>query len=715
MAHKALLVVGLLMPTLLLAPPVRAQVAAGDDGGAGVGDKREDEAKSEDPDAPPKKRQKKKKKKQPGPYSEVFAENWFDLASPSLEFSGYFRVRSQLFHNFTLGRRDSPSFDPLQDSGYPALWPQPPDNAYTDTNGETRAINLCGDSPEEQTPCESDVQGGANMRLRFEPTLRLGDNISVHSQLDMLDNIVLGSTPQGYANAPSGVGGYAVTARGGYFPIGTFAATQWAPVGGVTTEKDAVLVKRVWGVYHSPIGQISFGRMPHHWGLGMVHNGGDDYDADFASNVDRIMFSTGLPQYNLYASLAWDFFDEGAISSQLHSQQGSSAEVICADVPEGAERDRCVADYAGIGATPYEQDGQPYDLARIDDMDHWVLMVMYKTEEQLARRALALGDPVIAAGAYFSYQQQEIANDGADPQTGAALGQSPRDQSGGFVRRGYEAVLGDLWMQLRYRKFRVEVEAALLYGTLDNTLNSDSDFSNLRDSQNDGWVIQQFGLTTELDYRALSDRLRLGFGFGFATGDDDVASLTPAQSGQSASTMERQLTLDRTFSTFRFHPNYKIDLILWRSLMTRVQGAYYFRPSIEYDFFTDGCVREEGRGPCPGPAGLDPLDAGGGQRAGAGLTAIWSRASEPIQAPGHEPDLGVELNFKLYYQLTPGEVAPGVDEMGGFYTSLEYGVLFPLPGLDYLPAQVSAYSAQHGEELSTSPANTLRWFIGIIY
>lgn len=679
-ARLASSLAGVLVPALLLlAADVRAE--DGDD-------------KGEKADA---KKPAGDKKEKAGPFSDVFAENWFDLASPGIEFSGYLRVRSQLYHNFSLGRKDPPSFDPLVDSGHPALWPQPPSNAYVDTNGVEHAINLCGSSPTELSPCEGDVQGAANMRLRFAPTLRVGDNISVHTQMDLFDNMVLGSTPQGYSNEPALGGGYAVTARGGYFPIGTFASTQWTPVGGVTAPTDAILVKRVWGVYHSPIGTLSFGRMPHQWGLGMVHNDGNDYDADYGDNVDRLMFSTGLPKYNLYASLAWDFYNEGATSSVLHSQQGLSSD----ELP--------------FGSGAYSQGGQPYDLARIDDLDHWVLMLTYQNEEQLARRELARGNPVVNAGVYLSYQQQEIANDTIDGDAGASLGNSPRELSDGFVRRGYEAVLGDLWLQLRYRKFRVELEAALLYGTLDNTLNTDDDFTNVRDSQNDGWTVRQFGIATEMDYRALSDRLRLGFGFGYATGDDDVVSLTPTSSATSATAVERQLTLDRTFSTFRFHPNYRVDLILFRSLMTRVQGAYYFRPSIEYDFFTDGCVRREGRGPCPGEASVDPLEAGGGQRAGAGLTAIWSRASEPVQAPGHEPDLGVELNLKVYYQLTPGQVRPSVDEMGGFYTALEYGVLFPLPGLGYLPGQVSAYSAATGEELSTSPANTLRWWIGILY
>ena len=39
----------------------------------------------------------------------------------------------------------------------------------------------------------------ANMRLRLEPTLHISDTVRVHSQVDFLDNLVLGSTPQSLA------------------------------------------------------------------------------------------------------------------------------------------------------------------------------------------------------------------------------------------------------------------------------------------------------------------------------------------------------------------------------------------------------------------------------------------------------------------------------------------------------------------------------------
>jgi uncharacterized protein (TIGR04551 family) len=160
--------------------------------------------------------------------------------------------------------------------------------------------------------------------------------------------------------------------------------------------------------------------------------------------------------------------------------------------------------------------------------------------------------------------------------------------------------------------------------------------------------------------------------------------------------LQPQLTPDRTFSTFRFHPNYRVDLILFRNILTRVQGAYYFRPQVGYEFVRDP----------------------DGQKIGGDAAVIWSRASEFVQAPGHKRDLGVELNFRLYYQARDGVLNDELDKMGGFFTSLQYGVLFPLGGLNYLPGQVDEYrrfQSPDEEDLDTATAQVVRWYMGILF
>jgi hypothetical protein len=94
-----------------------------------------------------------------------------------------------------------------------------------------------------------------------------------------------------------------------------------------------------------------------------------------------------------------------------------------------------------------------------------------------------------------------------------------------------------------------------------------------------------------------------------------------------------------------------------------------------------------------------------GQRLGGSVAGIWSRASEFIQAPGHERDLGIELNGALYFQSKDGALNDDPNKMGGFYARAEYGILFPMGGLGY-PALVPG---------DTSSAQILRLYLGVLF
>lgn len=686
--HARLQALVLALMAMLGASAVSAPVWAQSDGDEGVEESEAstDEATDDDDDG------EARPAARISPFEDVRANDWFTLSGPAFTLDGYFRVRSELFHNFNLSRRDPYNFDPTG-GGTPPLWPRPPDDDYADTNGARHRIQLCGSDPSQLETCKNNLQAGANMRLRLEPGIAISDNLRVQAQLDLLDNVVLGSNPQGYGNVPGEPGGYEVIARGGYYPLGSFAASAWAPQAGVNNTKDAILVKRAWGEYMSPVGKLLFGRMPWHWGLGMLHNAGDGYDSDWQSTVDRLQFVYELSDWNLYLSATWDFANEGTTGLPLHTVQDSEPIPIDTDgdgVPDSTiPNDR-------IGSGVFNDGGQPYDLGRHDDLGQWTFMVLYKLDEQLTRYKLAKGHPVVNTGALVVYNEQLLAQDNADEDTGASIGQPVDNVRRGLVRRGYESVTGDLWIQLLYDKLRIDVEAALIFGSLQNTLrDTDTDFDNLLDPAKDGWRIRRFGIATETQWRTLEDRLRLGFKFGYATGDDDVATIQPVSSGGTGSSLEQQLTLDRTLSRFSFHPDYRVDLILFRNILTRVTSAYYFRPEVEYDFFRDP----------------------DGQRIGGTTALIWSRASQPIQAPGHSPDLGVELNFRLYYQLSPGQLHHDVEKMGGFFTAIDYGLLVPLDGLGYLPGQKAAYAAARPEqsELDIAPAQIARWYLGVMF
>jgi uncharacterized protein (TIGR04551 family) len=600
---------------------------------------------------------------------QVFAEDWWTHARPILELHGYFRVRAELFHNFSLGRTDLPS---------QALWPMPADNHYSSQRGtfgralctqdESASAGGSDDSAANaEFPCKNKTQAGANMRFRFSPELHISDNLRVMSQIDVFDNLVLGSTPEGYANSPDGEGGYRVAARSGYAPIGARDQSQETPSAGINSLRDSIRVKRAWAEYATPVGQLRFGRMPHHWGLGILYNAGDGYDDDYQSTIDRIQFTTGLKALDLYIAGSWDFPNEGPTSDSLALPQS-----------------------------------QPYDVAQLDDVDQYSIAIFRRKDPELLELALSKGELVLNGGAYVVYRRQLLANDlrGSCTDGAASLG-CPTDStrggvddatanlSAGYERRGANIWTPDLWIQLLYKKFRLELEAVTVQGSLETT--NGSDYLNPDADGDNGWRISEWGIAGEIEQKLVEDRLRLQLHAGWASGDPDVSGFEDDDFGSGPGGLQPGLggfqpqRGDRTVSTFRFNPSYRVDLILNRNILSRIQGVYYFRPGVEYDF-----VRHAN-----------------GQRLGGSFAGIWTRGTQFVQTPGHARDLGIELNGSLYFQSKDGALNDKPGTFGGFFTMLQYGVLFPLGGLGYQDKDIY--------QTNTTTAQALRWYLGVFY
>jgi uncharacterized protein (TIGR04551 family) len=595
------------------------------------------------------------KAKQPAvdPTDAVYAADWWSHARPVVELHGYFRFRAQLFHRFALGRVDRPET---------AMWGRPADDQYPLLGDNNFGPALCTDSEadngESDSPttadnaCRQGTQAGANIRFRLSPELHISDNLRILSQVDLLDNLVLGSTPGGNRYEPSAGGGYRVSARDGYTPLAFDDDTQDPPASGVNSFSDSIRVKRAWAEYSTPMGELRFGRMPSHFGLGIFWNAGDGHDDDYQSTVDRLQAITGIKPLDLYFSAAWDFPNEGATS-----------DTVALPNPE------------------------PYDLAQLDDVDQYVFSAVRKKTPELERLSLTRGELVLNAGIQLVYRAQRLANDrsanegavnGTCTGNAWALGCRPSQDAQTYTRRGAQAWIPDLWLELKYQKFRFAAEAVSIQGSIESIETN----SNPQITGDPGYDIESYAVATELEQLLVEDKLKLGFKFGWASGDADVNGLAPGLDGT-----QRQLG-DRTFETFRFHPSYRIDMILHRNILTRVQGTYYFRPNVDYDFLRDP----------------------NGQRLGGGIAAIWSRASEFIQAPGHERDLGIELNARLYYQAKDGALNDIAGSLGGFYTELDYGVLFPMAGMAY-PDMVAAADNPPESRI----AQTLRWYLGVMF
>jgi uncharacterized protein (TIGR04551 family) len=600
---------------------------------------------------------------------EVFSEDWWGQARPVIEMHGFFRTRAELFHNFFLNRHSSS----LQGNDPQQLWPIPLDQSYAQPlNGNSgSSVALCGPAtPLPNQPCYDKTETSANVRLRLDPEIHISDNLRILSEVDALDNLVLGSTPNSYASAPA-TSGMASTANGTqvklpagyqsagynpYAPLGFLSTTQGTPTAGVNSSTNSISVKRVWGEYMTPVGQLRFGRMPSQWGLGMVDNAGDGIDSDYQTTVDRIMFITGIKSMDLYFGGAWDFVSTGPTTTP------------------------------GANASPAFNvyGGQPYSDCNLCNVNEWAAFVAHRTNPELQKLSLAQGDVVVNGGLYSKFRSQYIdVAAGTTPQTLDA------SSSSGLEARQAWALTPDVWVQALWKKLRVEAEFAMIYGEIGNIPGLNSDVGNPVD-------IRQFGLATQTEFRAIDDKLDLQFGFGWSSGDpwaynqpgagQPTTNLTG--SINPSASLPREFNTYGPMSTFAFHPDYRVDLIFYRNILSRVEGSYYFRPSVDYDFIRHG----------------------DGEKLGGGAAIIWSRASQFVQSPGHQNDLGVELDLQLYYQSKDGSLNDDPTKIGGFYTMLQYGVFFPFGGLDYLSGQVSA-----GVDASLSAAQTVRLFLGVVF
>ncbi|MCA9561305.1 MAG: hypothetical protein KC583_22300 [Myxococcales bacterium] len=247
-----------------------------------------------------------------------------EVAFPWIESHGYFRLRTDLFHNFDLD-----TYDAEQRRGSSPVLPP---LTETDQQGSLHPEDL-----EHRYGRGADTQAGANIRFRYEPTFHITENLRVRGTFDILDNLVLGSTADGAPRSQF--------ARPDV-PISTFSGSARPPEAGVNGWRDSVRVKYLWGEWKTPVGLLMFGRTKSHWGLGLLANNGGCLDCDFGDAVDRIMGVTKL--FGTYLALGWDFPAEGATG--FSGQQN-----------------------------PYNQPfGQAYDFDQSDDENQFVIALVQR-------------------------------------------------------------------------------------------------------------------------------------------------------------------------------------------------------------------------------------------------------------------------------------------------------------------------------------------------
>lgn len=454
---------------------------------------------------------------------------------------------------------------------------------------------------------------GANMRFRVEPTINISEQVRIRSQFDLFDNYAFGSSNSTLFDAP-----------GSPYPVPFYGSSRSFLRDTTHTDRDAILLKRAWGEVQTPVGLLSFGRMPAAWGLGILQNAGSGIDDDYGDTVDRIQFAvpplpTPIGPLTVVASLDFD--------------------------SEGAQR------FNPLG-------GRPIDADNADDARSWGVKLARLDTDDEVRRKLEKGQASFNYGVFYQYKAQVWTfpfwvNGGEllDPTTGNPVSEK---------RNAYAHVF-DLWTRWQRGPFKAEVEAAGIFGHVGNANAAVIDPVTLEPltTASGNILIRQIGVAANASWAVLPNKISLGLLAGFASGDDapgfgyDTSSA--ANAGMTAGTLQGPQwgtfdgVGDHSIRNFAFNPAYRVDVVLFREILGGITDAWYVKPTFHWDIV-------------PGIA------------ADAGIlyaSAIYGESTPSSTGPGTgKTPLGIEGDAKLTY--TSGD---------GFQAWAEYGILQPLDAL----------------------------------
>jgi uncharacterized protein (TIGR04551 family) len=462
-----------------------------------------------------------------------------------------------------------------------------------------------------------------NFRFRFEPTLEVSEDLSIYFQADILDNVLLGSSPRTDVYLDP------------FTPLSLLSNQRLTAT---------VNVKRVWGRVNTQLGELLFGRMGYHWGLGILHNDGNCLDCDFGDTYDRIAFAPREIKGHHFSAM-FDLLDKGA------STTGDKGEL-----------------------------GRSVDLDTLDDGYRIAVEVTKVDRPEEMKRKLDNNQWVINYGVVADYRTQSWDT----PVTATSANAAPRSL---VVRRAAKLYQPDGFLSLRRKKWRFDAEFAMTVGSVGSHQHSEADLASLIASglgSDQATLLTapvnflQFGGAFQTDVALFSgDTVLFGleggggsgdkgaYGFGARPWRSGSGALQPTTPGEPAFRTTGPGDIDGShldfsslshthgrINNFTFNRAFNVDMILFRNLVSAITSAWYLKPSMRY--------RPTGR------------KSGGGDDTGFELTlsGMYAQAWYDENTPGLAKPLGVEFNVGITY-----------DTSDKFHAGVAYGILLPFSGL----------------------------------
>ncbi len=374
-------------------------------------------------------------------------------------------------------------------------------------------------------------------RLRIQPTLRLENIAKLTFELTALDDILYGDN-----NALN-------TA-----PLFSTNGTNQYYLGGI--QSDTVAVTRAWIEFQVPVGLMRVGRMPSHWGMGILSNGGgsgnwdltspkgeprrkaqdyyfdDDFgDNHFGSNNDRILFAT-RPL---------------TILKTIQKKADTSSNLLFAYAFDKLSEAPLLLGEPDRLTRPFGQQGFISRGAKEDDVNEHVFVLAYSDPDWDQIRY----SDELKFGTYWVFRTQEEAF------TVPSAGGNPP----GLQDTGSLVWIADFWYRIRYGNWYSEAEVVHIGG--DSTGGVPYPGPNIEKTADIWGGALRAGYMTE-KWDAILE-------LGHSSGDENLA--------------------DGTFKQRPLHPDFNVGLILFEEIVRERSARQFGRPP-----FLSGTAPDGGRG-----------------------------------------------------------------------------------------------------------------------
>ena len=374
------------------------------------------------------------------------------------------------------------------------------------------------------SPANEHVLNWAWLKLHLEPVINIAETMEIHTKLSIFGNTAMGADNIEFDKKSNGL----------------LRDAQ------LSTNANIVF-EGLWGVFDTPIGQLKVGRMPFHWGLGILYSDGNKFNTLSSGNyLDRIQLTIPIMGFKIIP--AFDLASTGLLD-KYH-------------------------DYF-------------IDASQKDDGFNISLMfTMQEDDPAVLENKLLNEKTVVEVGAMVMFSWKGNATgewvpsdeDGGDVEP---TGDKLVDPDKVYAYTGQSAKLWklDAWLNLHYKNFSFKTELAFLTGSIGKI--------RLDDGKDKAVNTQMVGWAADMELRVIPKKFHLSLLTGIASPDDaDYVQgdswNTPGNSINNSSTKS-----DNTVENFRFNKDYNFNSALWNQFLGRFTAGYYASLTGTYFFLDD--------------------------------------------------------------------------------------------------------------------------------